>query len=75
MKIISETSISNFEFWAGAKDNAKELEYSQFNYLESILEDIYPNGITDTQLNDLFWFDFDWIKEQLGIEEEEEEEK
>lgn len=74
MKIILETSISNFDFWAGAKDNAKELTNKQFDNLESILEDIYPNGITDTQLNDLFWFDFDWIKEQLGIDEEEEEE-
>lgn len=72
MKIISETSISNFDFWGGAKDNAKELTNKQFNDLESILEDIYPEGMTDTQLNDLFWFDFDWIKEQLGIEEEEE---
>ena len=75
MKITSETSISNFEFWSGAKSNAEELSLSQFNQLEFILEDIYPEGMTDTQLNDLFWFEFDTIKEWLGISDEEEEEE
>lgn len=75
MKITSETSIANFEFWSGAKSNAEELSLSQFNQLESILEDLYPEGMTETQLNDLFWFEFDTIKEWLGISDEEEEEE
>lgn len=29
----------------------------------------------ETQINDLFWFDFDTIKEQLGITDEEDEEE
>ena len=75
MKITSETRLSNFEFWSGAKSNAEELSLSQFEQLEFILEDLYPDGMTDTQLNDLFWFDFDAIKEWLGISDEEEEEE
>ena len=72
MKIVSETSLTNFEFWSGGKDNAKELTYEQLEQAENIIEDIYPDGMTDTELNDLFWLDFETVKDWLGIEEEEE---
>lgn len=75
MKYYVEESLSNFQWWSGAKDNAAELTEEQFGRLESILEDCYPDGMTDTQINDLMWFEFDWIKEMLGIEDEEEEEE
>ena len=71
MKIFTEQSIRNFEFWSGAKNNAAELTYDQMEQLESILEDIYPDGIDETVLNDILWFDFETVKEWLGIEEEE----
>lgn len=74
MKIYTEQSLSNFEFWSGAKENAKELTDQQFDTLEAILEDMYPEGCTDTTINDLMWFEFDTIKEWLGIEDEDEEE-
>ena len=73
MKIYSEKSLRNFEFWSGAKENANELTIAQLDEVETILEDLYPNGMDETQINDLFWFDFDTIKEWLGITEEEEE--
>ena len=70
MKIIREESLSNFEFWSGAVANAAKLTKEQFDTLESILEDEYPEGITETEINDLFWFDFDYVLDMLGIEEE-----
>lgn len=75
MKISTEQSLSNFEFWSGAKENAAELTIDQLNEIESQLEEIYPDGMDETQLNDFFWFEFDTVKEWLGIEEEEEEEE
>lgn len=76
MKYYVEESLSNFQFWSGAKDNAAELTTEQLDQLESVLEDLYPDGdISDTQINDIMWFDFDWVKETLGIEDEEEEEE
>ena len=74
MKITTEQSIANFGFWSGAKSNAAELTFSQMNELESILEDLYPDGITETELNDLFWFDFETVKGWLGITDDEDEE-
>ena len=64
----------NFDFLGGAKDNALKLTVEQLHEVEMMLEDIYPDGMSETELNDLFWFDFEQICDWLGIEEEEEEE-
>ena len=73
MKVFSEISLVSFDFWSGAKDNAKQLTYEEMEELEYMLEDIFPDGCTDTQLNDLFWFDFNVICEWLGLELDENE--
>ena len=71
MKITSEMSLKNFKAWSGAKDTLNKLiELDKCEELEFILEDLYPDGLTDTQLNDILWFDDEWIYETLGIEEE-----
>ena len=46
-------------------------EADKLDYLENLLEEIYPDGIDAQTLNDLLWFDADWILEILGIEVEE----
>ena len=70
MKITSEISLKNFKAWSGAKDTLNKLiELDKCDDLEFILEDLYPNGMTETQLNDILWFDDGWIYETLGIEE------
>ena len=71
MKIYKEESLQNFEFWSGAKANASTLTSEQLDTVEAILTDIYPEGLDETQLNDIFRFDFDQIQEWLGIEPEE----
>ena len=73
MKIYSETSLRNFEFWSGAKDNALKLTLEQLDEVESILEDMYPEGVEETTINDIFWFDFDEVCEWLGISEDEDD--
>ena len=53
------------EVWELIKDEGK------VDALESILEDINPEGMTDTQLNDLLRFDTDEVIGWLDIETEE----
>ena len=74
MKITTETTLRKFEAWAGAMytknlilDAGKEEEF------EELIEEIYPDGLTDTQLNDILWFDGGWMLETVSNEEEEEE--
>ena len=69
MKVYTETSLTNFEFWSGAKDTVKYLTYDELEQIEAILEDVYPDGMEDTQINDIFWFEDDWIAEMLGYED------
>lgn len=68
MKICTEKKLSDFEFWSGGADNARKLTDSQFDYLDIILTESCTDGtgaIDETTLNDIMWFEFDWIKEQL----------
>lgn len=72
MKIVNDNlTLRNFEAWAGAKDtkqliidNGKELDF------EFLIEDLYPDGMSETQLNDILWFEDEWICETLGIDNE-----
>ena len=70
MKITSEMSLKNFKAWSGAKDTLNKLiELDKCDDLEFILDDLYPDGLTDTQLNDILWFESEWIYDILEIEE------
>ena len=72
MKIYEEKSLRDFEFWSGAKDTVKYLTDEELDQIEAILEDAFPDGMEDTQINDLFWFDDDVIAEWLGYSDFEE---
>ena len=65
MKIYKEASIKGYGAWSGAIDTVDTLTDEQAETLESIFEDIYPDGIDETQLNDILWFECDWIAEVL----------
>lgn len=69
MTIHTETALHNFEFWSGAKDRADMLTSSQLDAIEAELEQLYPDGMTETELNDLFWFDFDFVCSLIGTSE------
>lgn len=71
MKVTKELSLSNFDFWGGAKERAEMLTTDELNSIECMIEDLYPDGVDATQINDIFWFDFDWIAQMLGYEDEE----
>ena len=66
MKLYSEKSLRNFEFWSGARDTANELTGRELDRIESELESLYPDGMDETDVNDIFWFEQDWIAEMLG---------
>lgn len=71
MTIKKEISLTDFEFWAGARANAAALTIEQLEQLEQLLEDSLSDGsgaIDETAINDIFWFETDWIAELLGFE-------
>lgn len=72
MKIYEEKSLIDFKFWSGAVDTVKYLTDRELEQIEAILEELNPDGMEDTQINDIFWFEEDWIAEMLGYEDFEE---
>lgn len=72
VKVYRETDLTDFEFWSGARDRVKYLTDDELRQICNTLEDIYPDGMTETQVNDIFWFEEDWIAEMLGFESFEE---
>lgn len=68
MKITSELNLTTFEFWSGAKDH--KFTYNELQEIESQLEDIYPDGMTETEVNDLFWFEDETLCEWIGLDYE-----
>ena len=69
MKITKEMSLRNFEGWSGAVDTLNTLTDEQKDALESNLEELYPDGMDETSLNDLLRFENDTIAEWLGFED------
>ena len=75
MKITFEMSLENFEAWAGGKTTQREIiKAGKAEEFEELIDELYPDGIDATTLNDILWFDVDWLYENLGMTEEETEE-
>lgn len=73
MKLYRELDLTRFEPWSGAVDTYNTIcNAEKLNDLEFLLEELYPERIEETQLNDLLWFESEWLLESLGINEEEE---
>jgi hypothetical protein len=56
VKLISD--LSDYTPWSGAVDTWNQIkDENKVNELDSMLEEIYPDGLTMTELNDILWFD------------------
>ena len=71
MKLIKDNfRLRDFNAWMGAVDTKniiiKNDKEDDFNFL---IEELFEDGLTETELNDLLWFDDEYILEQLGINE------
>lgn len=66
MRIYTEKHLSDFTPWSGAEETMAELTEEQVDNLNDILEEVFPDGIDETELNDLLWFENDTVAEWLG---------
>lgn len=69
MQLVHDVQLRYFEFWSGARQRADHLSYEQLDRIEFELEMLYPDGMSDTDVNDLFWFEEDFIAQLLGYED------
>lgn len=72
MTITYELDLNSFNAWNGAVDTLDRIRREgKCEELEQQLEELYPDGMTETELNDLLWFEADTVYEWLGIRSEE----
>ena len=69
MKIYSEKSLREFNFWSGAADRVKYLTVEELDTIEAMLEETNEDGMSETEVNDFFWFEEDVIAEWLGYDD------
>ena len=68
MKIYREESLSNFEFWSGAISNAEEFTLEELDRIGEELEAESPDGMDETEINDLMWFEPEYLANLIGLE-------
>lgn len=69
---ITEISIAHFDAWSGAADTQiMIIQEGLVEEFDCLIEELYPDGLTETQLNDILWFEEDFIRESLGLSIEE----
>ena len=58
--------------WSGARYAAERLQAEgKGEEFVELIGELYPDGIDRTTLNDIMWFDRDWIYKTLGMADEE----
>lgn len=69
MKIYRDESLSNFKFWSGAIPNAEEFTLEELDQITAELETLDEGeGYSETQINDLMWFDPEYLARLIGLE-------
>jgi hypothetical protein len=69
MKVYQEINLSDFDAWQGAI-SIKEiiLKQEKEKDFDFLIRELYPDGLSETQLNDLLWFESEYLFESLDIE-------
>lgn len=71
MKITYELDLNSFEAWSGGEDTLNRvINEGKVDELEAVLEECYPDGMDETNLNDILRFESDWVYEMCGIRSE-----
>jgi len=66
MKVYSELDLKSFKFWSGAKETAALLSFEELDTMEQEIEALFIEELSETAINDLFWFDTEFIEECIG---------
>ena len=74
MKVFTETTLISFETWSGATETKNRIiAEGKGEEFDQLIEELYPDGIDETLLNDILWFEPDWVFESLGMATETED--
>ena len=67
--INRNAKLINFNFWSYAKQHC--FTYDELNELENVFNEVYPDGIDEVDLNDMFWHKEEWLCELIRLDYDE----
>lgn len=68
MIITTEINPHDFKFWSGAAEWFAKIPASKWDEFDSFIEEVFPEGCTDTELNDLLWFEPEFVFNSIGLD-------
>lgn len=69
-------SLSDYKPWSGAVATFEKIrKEDKMDELDAFIEEMYPDGLTDTELNDLLWFEPEYVFDNLGIDYDKDEDE
>ena len=67
---IVKMDFYNYEPWGNAERVYGIIkEAGKLGALEQLIDEMYPEGVNETELNDILTFESDWVADMLGIPE------
>ena len=74
LKIICD--LGDYQPWQGAVETYNRIkDAGMLDDFERLMEDSYPEGLTMTELNDILWFEPEWVFEMLGMDNGDEDDE
>lgn len=76
MKVTYEFDLSEFKAWSGAVETLEKIREfdlthpGAMNAAQQYIEDCLGDEATETQINDMLWFEDDFILDAIGYDEE-----
>ena len=68
MLVRQDLKLEEFQTWSGATHTKRIIiEYDKEREFEQYIEENYPEGIDETELNDLLWFEDEFLFNLLEI--------
>ena len=68
MLLTNDISMEDFKPWSGAVTCYNRLSaLGKLEDFENLIDECYPKGLGETDLNDLLWFEDEWYIDVLGI--------
>jgi serine protease inhibitor len=69
MRTYSDTRLVDFQAWSEEAIDTKNtiIDHNKADEFDDLIEELYPDGLSETKLNEILWFDDEWVFEQLEI--------